>query len=78
MFGSALRNDFHPHSDIDILIEFAGLQALTLESYTQMREELSAIFNGREIDLVEKKRLIDPYRRHEILRTREVIYAHRH
>ena len=78
LFGSALRDDFQPHSDVDVLVEFAGDRSLTLESYTEMREELSAIFNGREIDLVEKKRLIDPYRRHELLRTREIISAHRH
>lgn len=76
LFGSVLRGDFQPESDVDVLVQFVGGQTLTLDSYTAMREELSAVFNGREIDLVEMRRLVDPYRRHEILRTREVIYGH--
>ena len=39
-----------------------------------MREELAALFGGREFDLVEAGHPADPYRRHEILRTREVVY----
>jgi predicted nucleotidyltransferase len=75
LFGSVLRPDFHPDSDVDVLVTFKEGHTLTLESYTDMREELSAIFGGRPIDLVETRRLADSYRRHEILRTRESIYA---
>jgi uncharacterized protein len=75
LFGSVLREDFGAGSDVDVLVTFAGEGKLTLESYVGMREELSAMFGGREIDLVEKSRLGDPYRRHEILRTQEAIYA---
>lgn len=39
-----------------------------------MREELREIF-GRDVDLVEKKALRNPFRRHEILTTKQVIYA---
>ena len=76
LFGSVLRDDFRSDSDVDVLVQFADQRTLTLESYTAMREELSALFNGRTIDLVEMRRLADPYRRHEILRTREIIYGH--
>lgn len=75
LFGSILRDDFGPASDVDVLVTFGEGGTLTLDSYVGMREELSAIFGGRKIDLVEKDRLADPYRRHEILRTHEAIYA---
>ena len=39
-----------------------------------MREELHQIF-GREVDLVEKGALRNPFRKHEILRTYKVVYA---
>lgn len=75
LFGSILRDDFRPDSDVDVLVRFEPPHTLTLDSYTDMREELSALFGGREIDLVEERRLADPYRRHEILSTREIVYA---
>jgi uncharacterized protein len=75
LFGSVLHGDLKPDSDVDVLVRFENNRTLTLESYTDMREELSRFFDGRDIDLVEVARLADPYRRHEILRTREIIYA---
>ena len=48
---------------------------MTLEKYLDMRDELSAMFGGREVDLVQKRLLKNPFRRHEILTTREVLYA---
>jgi uncharacterized protein len=75
LFGSILREDFGPGSDVDVLVTFNEGGALTFDSYVGMREELSALFGGREVDLVETGRLADPYRRYEILRTREVVYA---
>jgi uncharacterized protein len=75
LFGSVVGQGFRTDSDVDVLVEFEAGKTLTLESYVEMREELSTLFDGREIDLVEKRRLADPYRRHEILRTREAIYV---
>ena len=75
LFGSILRDDFGPESDVDVLITLEPGQSLTLESYLEMRNELSAMFGGREIDLVQKKLLTNPFRRHEILTTRRVLYA---
>ena len=75
IFGSVLRDDFRPDSDVDVLISLKPGQTLTPESYLDMRDELSALFGGREIDLVQKRLLVNPFRRHEILRTREVLYA---
>ena len=75
LFGSVLRDDFSPQSDVDVLIALEPGQALTPDLYMDMRDELSEIFGGREIDLVQKRLLKNPYRRHEILTNREVLYA---
>jgi hypothetical protein len=40
-----------------------------------MLDELSAMFGGREIDLTQKRLVKNPFRRHEILKTRQVLYA---
>ena len=75
LFGSALRSDFRDDSDVDVLVTFEPGAAMTFEGFIEMRDELSAIFGGREIDLVEKRLLKNPFRRHEILTTREIVYA---
>ncbi|MCC6682715.1 MAG: nucleotidyltransferase family protein [Phycisphaeraceae bacterium] len=76
LFGSVLRDDFRPDSDVDVLVTFQP-EAGHFPSYwewPQMMEELQAIF-GRKIDLVPKGGLRNPFRRHEILTTREIVYA---
>lgn len=75
LFGSALREDFNEGSDVDLLVSFLPGAAMTFEGFLEMREELSKLFGGREIDLVEKRLLKNPFRRHEILTTREIVYA---
>ena len=74
VFGSATRPDFLPASDVDILVSFTNDAPWSLAHLVEMRGELAAMF-GRDVDLVEKRGLKNPYRRFEILRTREVIYA---
>ena len=74
VFGSILREDFGPESDVDVLIAFRRGARMTFEGYLDMRDELSAMF-GREVDLVEKRLITNPFRRHEILTTRKVLYA---
>jgi len=75
IFGSALRDDFRPDSDVDVLISLKPGEIMTLENYLDMRDELSGMFGGREIDLVQKRLLKNPFRRHEILANREIVYA---
>jgi|ERR1700683_1084058 uncharacterized protein len=75
LFGSALRADFRRDSDVDILISLERGQTMTIEAYLEMRDELSSLFGGREIDLVQKRLVSNPFRRHEILTTREILYA---
>jgi predicted nucleotidyltransferase len=75
LFGSVLRDDFGPDSDVDVLVSFLPGQDMTFEGFMDMRDELSAIFGGRQIDLTQKQLLKNPFRRYEILTTREVLYA---
>lgn len=74
LFGSVLRDDFGPDSDIDVLVELAPDHGLGLFDWVDMIDELRALF-GREVDLVSKGGLRNPFRRHEILTAREVIHA---
>ncbi len=74
LFGSALREDFRPDSDVDILVSFEKGADWDLFDWVNMIEELKGIF-GREVDLVEKTSLRNPFRRHYILNTQKVIYA---
>jgi hypothetical protein len=74
LFGSVLRDDFRPDSDVDVLVSFRADAQWSLADLVEMQQELRAVF-GRPIDLVEKEALRNPFRRHAILATREVIYA---
>jgi len=74
LFGSALREDFGPGSDVDVLVDLEPGHGLTLFDWTDMIEELQAIF-GRPVDLVSRTGLKNPFRRREILRTAQVIHA---
>lgn len=75
LFGSVLRDDFRPDSDVDVLLSFEPGSGMTFDNFLDIRDELSAMFGGREVDVIEKRLLRNPYRRHEILTTREVVYA---
>src|SRR5687768_13301411 len=59
IFGSVLRDDFGPDSDVDVLVTFRPGASMTFEGFLDMREELSQIF-GRQIDLVEKRLVRTP------------------
>jgi uncharacterized protein len=74
LFGSVLREDFRPDSDVDVLVTFEPGAPWTLWDLSRMRIELEAIF-GREVDLVEKKALRNPFRRQAILANQRVVYA---
>jgi len=74
LFGSALRDDFRPGSDVDGLVTFEPGGGITFDNRVEMLDELAAIF-GRQVDLVEKDAIRNPFRRHEILNNRRVIYA---
>lgn len=74
IFGSALRADFGPESDIDVLVEFAPDHAPGLLGVAGMEIELSPLFGGRKVDLRTPEDL-SRYFRQEVLDTAEVQYA---
>jgi len=74
LFGSALREDFGPDSDLDFLVSFEPEVRMGIDALIEMKEELEARY-GRPVDVVEKEALRNPWRRYGILRTREVLYA---
>ncbi len=77
LFGSVLRSDFRPDSDVDVLVSFAPDARWSLFDLATMEHELEAIL-GREVDLVERRAIeqAENYiRRKSILDNAEVIYA---
>jgi predicted nucleotidyltransferase len=74
LFGSVLRDNFRPDSDIDVLVSFEPGGGITFDNRGEMQDELAEIF-GRGVDLVEKEAVRNRFRRHNILTTREVVYA---
>lgn len=72
-FGSVVRDDFGPDSDVDVLVEFepgtiVGFRIFDIES------ELSQLLGGRKVDLVNPK-YFNPRLRDRILASAEVQYA---
>jgi predicted nucleotidyltransferase len=74
LFGSVLRSDFRPDSDVDVLISFTADADWDLFDLVEMQDELKSIF-GREVDLVERERLRNPFRRRSILSSMQVVYG---
>ncbi len=74
VFGSVLRDDFRPDSDIDVLVTFGPDSKADLFDLAELQMALKDCF-GRPVDVVEKAALTNPYRRPSILSTAEVVYA---
>ncbi|HEX9899908.1 MAG TPA: nucleotidyltransferase domain-containing protein, partial [Candidatus Methylomirabilis sp.] len=77
LFGSALREDFRPDSDVDVLVSFAEDAHYSLFDLVAMEEELKNIL-GREVDLVEREaveRSENYIRRRHILEGEEPVYV---
>jgi hypothetical protein len=74
LFGSILREDFGPDSDVDVLLSFEEGSDRDWHGWARIEEELGEIF-GRKVDVVQKKNLRNPFRRHEILTTKRVVYV---
>src|SRR5262245_32619122 len=74
VFGSVLRDDFRPDSDVDVFVTFGPSGGITFDNRVDMLDELKAIFN-RDVDLIEKKAIRNPFRRHSILKNKEILYA---
>jgi predicted nucleotidyltransferase len=77
IFGSVVRDDFRPDSDVDVLVSFSDDRRPTLFTLVQMEAELEFLF-GRKVDLLERRSVerSDNYiRRKHILAHREPLYV---
>jgi predicted nucleotidyltransferase len=72
-FGSVLRDDFRPDSDVDVLVVFAPGHTPGLE-IVDIEEEFSSLLGGRKVDLVNPKYL-NPRLKDRVLASAEVEYA---
>lgn len=73
-FGSVLRDDFGPESDVDVLVEFEPGHTPGFFKLFDMEQELSAILGGRKVDLRTPQDL-SKYFRDYVLRQAETQYA---
>lgn len=73
LFGSILRDDFRPDSDVDILVEFEPEAQVGYLQFFQLQDELSNLF-GREVDLFTPNSL-KPFARETARQSKAVIYA---
>ena len=77
LFGSALRSDFGPESDVDVLAAYLPGADWSLLDHIQMQNELAELL-GRPVDLVSRKaveRSDNPIRRRAILESARAIYS---
>ena len=75
LFGSVLRDDFRPESDIDVLVTYAPDADRSLSDYLAMYDEIEALF-GREVDVINREsieRSRNYIRRREILSSARVV-----
>jgi uncharacterized protein len=72
LFGSVLRDDFRPDSDVDVLVEFKPDRIVGWE-IIDIEQELSQLFGGHKVDMVNPKYLI-PRLKERILSSAQVQY----
>jgi len=77
LFGSVLRDDFGPDSDVDVLVEFKPGREPSLVDLVRIQDELSEVL-GRRVDLVERAAVEQSenyIRRRHILESLETVYV---
>lgn len=72
-FGSVVRDDFGPDSDIDVLAVYESDVVRSLFTQVGIKDELAELF-GRKVDFVEKRSLKNPFSQREILGSCRIIY----
>ena len=72
LFGSVLREDFRPDSDVDVLVEFEPEARIGYFELFDVQQDLAALL-GREVDLLTPGAL-SRYFRQRVLATAEVVY----
>lgn len=74
-FGSVLRQDFGPDSDIDLLVDFGESAALNaFQRFFGFKEAMEQLL-GRPVDLITVKSLANPYFKKELEETSQSLYA---
>ncbi len=74
LFGSVLREDFGPSSDVDVLVEFESGRGPGFLGLARMERELSGILGGKKVDLRTPQEL-SRYFREKVVRAAEVQYV---
>ncbi|MEO1148193.1 MAG: nucleotidyltransferase family protein [Cyanobacteria bacterium J06638_22] len=77
LFGSVLREDFSPASDVDVLVTFAPQARKGLLTLARIKHELEDLL-GREVDIVTRKSIEqspNPERRYNILSSAQALYV---
>jgi uncharacterized protein len=78
LFGSVLRDDFRPDSDVDVLVTFVSPELTpSLFEHVDMQDELERIFE-RKVDLISKKgieRSDNRFRKKAILESAQIVYV---
>lgn len=76
IFGSVLTNRFKKNSDIDLIVDFQGVDLYNYaDNYFDLKDSLERLFN-REVDLLEDKAIQNPYLRQSIDSSKQLIYGH--
>ena len=73
LFGSVLRDDFRPDSDIDVIVEFVPGNRVGMLAMARLERELSQLLGGRKVDLRTPAEL-SRYFRDDVLKKAEVYY----
>lgn len=75
VFGSILTENFKKPSDIDLIVDFSGVELYDYaDNYFDLKKSLESIFN-RRVDLLEDKALKNPYLRQSIDSSKQLIYG---
>ena len=75
LFGSVVKpEEFRADSDVDVLVAFEKEAPWSLWDITEMKNELEDMF-GREVDIVERDAVRNPYVRRDIFDNRQIVYA---
>ena len=76
IFGSVLTNRFKKNSDIDLIVDFQGVDLYNYaDNYFDLKDSLEDLFN-REVDLLEDKAIHNPYLRQSIDSSKQLIYGY--
>ncbi len=74
LYGSVLRDDFGPDSDVNVMLEFTSGCGFTFENTPELVRQLEQMF-GRTVNVVEKCRITNKRLRESIMACRRVVHA---